>query len=103
MAIGVQRHGSTYLTTSGAVGIAKGSSAEPKIIYSIHVISGATPSLVTLKDNGSSGTIYIQELGTANQGQTFNYPEGKFFPNDCYYTADGNQTSVLISYDELKA
>jgi len=89
-------HGSAYLTTSGAVGIA----GKPKMIYSIHVISGGTVAVVNLKNNGTGGTSYIQETGVVSKGQTFNYSEGFFFPTDCYYTADGNQTSVLISYEE---
>lgn len=91
-------HGSSYLTTSGAVGVA----SKPKMIYALTVISGATAAVVQLKNGGSSGTIYIQETGTINKGVTFNYSEGFFFPTDCFYTADGNQTSVLISYEEVQ-
>lgn len=89
-------HGSAYLTTSGQVGRA----GKPKMIYTMTIISGGTASVAKLLNNGSSGTLYIQETGTISQGKTFNYQEGFFFPNDCYYTEDGNQTSVLISYEE---
>lgn len=91
------KHGSVLLTASGAVGVA----GKPKIIYGVHVISG-TASVVTLKNNGTTGTIYIKETGTANTGKTFIYPEGFLFPTDCFYTADGNQTSVLVWYDEYQ-
>lgn len=91
-------HGSTRLTTTGTVGVA----AKPKIIYGIHIISGATPSVALLKNNGTTGTIYIKETGTANTGKTIMYPEGYLFPTDCFYTADGNQTSVLVFYDEVQ-
>lgn len=90
-------HGSTLLTGSGAVGVA----GKPKVIYGLHVISG-TASVVILKNNGTGGTIYIKQTGTANTGATFVFPEGFFFPTDCFYTADGNQTSVLVWYDEYQ-
>lgn len=100
MAIGVSRHGSVRLTGSGAIGIA----GKPKIIYGLHVIaSGVTAPVVVVKDNGTGGTIYIQETGTggAGVGKTFVYKEGMHFPDDAFYTADGNQTSVVFSYDEV--
>lgn len=99
MAIGVSRHGSVRLTGSGAIGIA----GKPKIIYGFHVIAvGVTAPVVVIKDNGSSGTIYIKETGAggAGVGTTFKYTEGFSFPDDAFYTADGNQTSVVFSYDE---
>ena len=99
MAVGVSRHGSVLLTASGAIGIA----GKPKIIYGFHVIAaGASAPVVVIKDNGTSGTIFIQETGTAGaaKGTSFDYGEGFYFPDDAFYTADGNQTSVLFSYDE---
>jgi hypothetical protein len=89
-------HGSAYLTASGSVGIA----GKPKMIYSATIISGATAGVLSLKDNGSSGTLYLAGTGTINQGVTFNYQEGFFFPHDCYCTVDANTTSVLVSYEE---
>lgn len=97
MALGGAVKGSAYLTVSGSVGVA----SKPKMIYSLCIISGATASVVLLQDNGSSGTIYISVKGAINTGVVFFFENGLFFPDDCYYTADGHQTSVLISYDEI--
>lgn len=90
------KHGSAYLTASGAVGVA----GKPKMIYGVHIISGGTAGVLSLKNNGTGGTLYLAGTGTINQGVTFNYSEGFFFPTDCYCTVDGNTTSVLVSYEE---
>jgi len=90
-------HGSAYLTVSGSVGVA----GKPKMIYTAHIIStGGGAAVLTLKDNGSSGTTYITGTGTTSQGVTFNFGEGYFFPDDCYCTIGSNTTSVLVSYEE---
>lgn len=94
---GGNKHGTAYLTNSGQVGKA----ATPITVYAIHVISTSTAAVVVLKDGGTGGTAYIQETGTTSKGQTFNYSEGFYFPDGCFYTADANQVSVLISYDQL--
>ena len=90
-------HGSAYLTASGSVGVA----SKPKMVYAAHIIStGGGASVLTLKNNGTGGTIYITGTGTTSQGITFNFGEGFFFPTDCFFTAGANLTSVLISYEE---
>ena len=89
--------GSQLVTASAAIGIA----GKPKIIYAIHIISAGTLSVATIKNNGSGGTTYIAESGTANKGVTFTYGLGMFFPTDAYFTADGNLTSALVSYSEV--
>ena len=95
---GGNKHGTAYLTTSGQLGTV----GFPITVYALHVISsGATAAVVTLKNGGSGGTTYIVETGTGSAGKTFNYSEGFYFPAGCYYTADGNQTSVTISMDQL--
>lgn len=97
MALGT-RKGTAYFTTSGALG----NGTSPVTVYAVHIISsGATAAVVTLKNGGSSGTIYMTETGAGSKGVTANYSEGFYFPAGGYYTADGNQTSVLISYDQL--
>jgi len=93
-------HGSVLKTVAGGSGVV-GVSGKAKMVYAITIISGATASTATLR-NGSNGsaTIYIQQTGTINQGVTFNFQEGFFFPSGCYFSDDGNETSVLISYEE---
>lgn len=100
MAAGGKVHGSALITASGAVGVA----GKPKIIYAAHILStGGGAAVLTLKDNGTGGTIYITGTGTASTGATFNFGEGYFFPDDCYCTIGANTTSVLVSYDEVVA
>lgn len=90
-------HGSAYLTADGNVGIV----SKPKIVYAIHVISGGGgAAVVAINNNGSGGTLYMKLTGTVSTGATFAFPEGVFFPNDCYVDVDANTTSVLVSYDE---
>jgi len=94
---GGNKHGTAYLTTSGQIGKA----ATPITIYAVHVISTSTAAVVKFNNVGVGGTVYIQETGTLSKGVTFNYSEGFYLPGGAYYTADGNQTSVLVSYDQL--
>lgn len=99
MATGGQGKGSAYLSASGAVGVA----GKPKMIYSALLISTGTAGILSLKNNGTGGTLYVKATGTINTGVIFNFGAGFFFPTDCYCTVDGNTTSVLVSYDEVIA
>lgn len=90
-------HGSAYLTGSGTVGRA----GKPKMVYAAHIIStGGGAAVLTLKDNGTGGTIYITNTGIVSTGSTVNFGEGYFFPDDCFCTFGANTTSVLVSYEE---
>lgn len=68
-------------------------------IFNMHIISGAGGgAVVSLINNGASGTTYIKETATASTGKTFDYgANGHLFPNGCYVDVDANTTSVLIS------
>lgn len=92
-----ESHGSKLLTASGNVGIA----GKPKLVYAVHIISGATAGVISLKNNGSSGTLYITGDGVISKGLTVTYGDGYFFPTDCYCTVDANTNSILVSYDEI--
>jgi hypothetical protein len=94
---GGNKHGTAYMTASGQVGKA----GTPITVYAQHLISTSTASLSTLNNGGSGGTAYIEETGTVSKGVTFNYSEGFYFPGGCYFVADANLVSVLISFDQL--
>lgn len=68
-------------------------------VKAMHILSGGGgAAVVSLKNNGASGTIYITETGTVSTGKTFYYGEDGFiFPNGCYVDVDTNTTSVLLS------
>lgn len=90
--------GSKNITASGEV-TANGT---PTRIFSIHIVSnGGGGAVITLTDNGSSGTLYIKETGTVSTGKTFYYGDrGFLFKDGCYVTVDTNTTSVLVNYEE---
>jgi len=70
----------------------------PTRVFSIHIISGGTAGVVSLKNNGASGTIYVTETGSINTGKTIYFgTHGMLFPNGCYVDVDANTTSVLLS------
>lgn len=99
MAVGVQKHGSVYLTVDTDVGI----SADPKYLYGLHIISGAIAGIVKLYNGTSaSGTLYMQVTGISNDGYTIDFPEGFHFPGGIFVDIDANTTSVLLSVDEGK-
>lgn len=70
----------------------------PTRVKCIHILSGGGgAAVVSLKNNGSGGTIYITETGTVSTGKTFYYSEdGILFPNGCYVDVDANTTSVAV-------
>jgi hypothetical protein len=70
-------------------------------VFALHIISG-TAAVVALRDGQTvSGTIYIQETGTANTGKTFTYGRfGMLFPDGCFLDLDVNTTSALIAYSQ---
>lgn len=70
----------------------------PTRIKTMHILSGGGgAAIVSLKNNGSSGTIYVTETGTTSTGKTFYYGEdGILFPNGCYVDVDTNTTSVIL-------
>lgn len=68
-------------------------------IFAIHVISG-TASVVALRSGETvSGTIWIQETGTANTGKTFSYGQyGALFPSGCFCDVDANIVSCQVEF-----
>lgn len=93
--------GFTRITADGVLSAA----GEPVIIYGVHILSGAGGGgVVNLRDGSAvSGTILIQEQGTASKGKSVSYGGlGLSFPNGCYVDIDANVTSVTVDYQRVK-
>lgn len=90
----LQEWGTKNLTASGEINIA-GVAIRVKCI---HIIStGGGGAVVSLKNNGTSGTTFVTQTGTVSTGATFYYGEDGFlFPNGCWAAFDGNTSSVLL-------
>ena len=68
-------------------------------LFSVHIISGVSVGVVSLKSGGASGTIYVKETGTASTGKTIVYePNGILFPEGLYLAEDTAPTSTTLSY-----
>lgn len=82
--------------------IALGTSGKPVRIFSMHLISGGTASVVQLRAGTAvSGTIRIKETGTISTGKTFTYGKyGFLFETGCFVDVDANVVSVAIEYAE---
>ena len=79
-----------------------GNSGVPTRIFSIHIISGGTAAIVSLRDGiSASATAWITETGTISTGKTFAYGTyGALFPDGCFVDVDSNTTSVLVSWSQ---
>jgi hypothetical protein len=68
-------------------------------VYAMHLVSGAGGnSVVSLKNGGAAGDIWITCTGTASTGITFDFGhKGFVFTNGCYVDVDANTNSVLVS------
>ncbi len=80
-------------------------SGEPVIIYGVHILSGAGGGGVVNLRSGTavSGSIIIQEKGTASVGKSVSYGGiGILFPDGCYVDIDANTDHVTIDYQRLK-
>ena len=71
----------------------------PVRVYSVHLVSGATASTCTLKNGTTtSGDVYVQIDGIASQGQTLNFAGGLRFPAGCFFDADANISSAVVTF-----
>jgi len=92
----IQNAGSQLITADGPVG----SSGVAMRVFMIHIISGATAAVVSLRNGTSAGaTAYVTQTGNINTGATFTYGlQGMLFPAGCFCDVDGNTTSVTVTY-----
>lgn len=93
--------GTAVLTSSGTV---VGESGAPIRVYSAEVKSGATGSVLTLKNGTSaSGTVYWQGQGTASQTTSpATFPAGGlYFPGGLFVSWDANGSGANIGFEQV--
>ena len=72
-------------------------SGKPVRVYWVSLVSGATASVLSLKNGTtSSGTEYISITGTANTGIVVNFAGGALFPGGLFADADANISSATF-------
>jgi hypothetical protein len=70
-------------------------------IYSVHLISGATASTCYLRNGITvSADVDIEVDGVANTGVTLNFAGGVVLPLGCFFDADANITSAIVTFTE---
>lgn len=86
----------------GTADAAIGSSGKATRVFNIHIISGGTAAIVSLRNGTSaSDTIYLTETGTISTGKTIDYgTKGQLFSNGCFVDVDTNTVSVLVAYSQ---
>ena len=92
--------GSVRLTADAVVGV----SGKPVRVYSavMHSGSGGTGELVLRNGTAATGTIYVQEAGTAaSKTKTYNFTGGLTFPGGCFFDKDANTAAVVVNYEQL--
>ena len=77
---------------------------KPMRIYSVHLVSGATSSVMKLHNMSggatSATTAYAQIDGAASQGITVGFNGGLRFPAGCYVSVDSALSYATIIYTE---
>lgn len=96
MAVGYQK-----VTSAGVIN----TSGRPVIVFGAAVESKATaPGAPTLYDGTSTSGTKVDILpGVTNEWVSFNYPEGRLFPNGLYVDIDSKTVSVVIWYQAVVA
>jgi hypothetical protein len=72
-------------------------------VYGMHIISGASAGIVTLRNGTSTGgTQIMRETGTADTGYSVNFGgEGVVFPSGCFVDINADVTSVAVWYEKI--
>ena len=90
--LGGQGFGGSQLITADTV-----ITTVPTRVWMIHILSGVSAGEISLRNGGTTATIFITETGTANTGLTITYGEqGVLFPNGLSLTEDTAPTSTLV-------
>ena len=85
--------GSRLITADTAI------TTKPTRVWAIHILSGAGAGEVSLRNGGTTDTIFVTETGTADTGATITYGEfGILFPNGLSLTEDTAPTSTLVMF-----
>jgi hypothetical protein len=95
----IQNGGTQAFTTADVV---IGTSGKPTRVFSINFLSGATASVINVRNGTSTaGTALIREDGVISSAKTVNYGTvGVFFPAGCFLDVDANTVSGSISYSQ---
>jgi hypothetical protein len=94
----IQNAGVQQFTADGSVG----TSGVAVRVFSLHIISGGTAAIVSLRNGTSSGALaYItQTAPVVSTGNTFVYGDkGILFPAGCFCDVDTNTTSALVVFN----
>jgi hypothetical protein len=94
----IQNAGTQAFTTSdGPVG----TSGIAVRIFTLHIISGGTASVVSLRNGTSTaGVAFITETGSISTGKTINFgTQGLLFPAGCFVDVDANTTNVTVTWN----
>lgn len=93
-------NGSQNITQGGGSGVV-GISGNPTTLYSVHMISGGTASVLTLR-NGTTGsaTAWLSLTGSVSSGTTYNFEGGIHFPAGIYASIDANLTNAVFSFED---
>ena len=88
--------GSTRVTADGAIGPSGGRIR----VWNVTWLSGASAGELVLRDGTSaSGTVYVQQNGTASKTAVLNWAKGLMFPSGCFFDKDTNVTAAVVSYE----
>ena len=92
--------GSRRMTATGLLGATTGVQNNPVTVYSLSWLSSGGGAGVVIMGDGPSGAVErFRSTGTTSQGATVYFgSNGKYFPNGCYVTIDGNTTYVDVDY-----
>lgn len=68
-------------------------------IFNVHLIASGTSTTVKFLDNGSGGTLKLQEQSTSSNPKTVDYGvNGYLFDNGIYVLVDAQTSQVTIQY-----
>lgn len=83
-----------------ATDAAVGASGVAVRVFTLHVISDGTATVVSLRNGTSaSSTAYVTQTGTISTGATFNFgTQGMLFPSGCFLDADAHTTGGIVTY-----
>lgn len=85
--------GSKRITAAGGIG----ATGKPYRLFSIHLVSGGTGSVLSIKNLDASGNVWVKFTGTANTGSSVDFHDGILIPGGLYADTDANIVSAVIS------
>ena len=92
--------GAKRLVADGVIG----QSGSPIRVHNAVILSGSGGAGVLVLRNGTSdsGTVYVQEDGTAaSKTKTYNFIGGLVFPDGCFFDKDTNVDAVVVNYEQI--